>query len=67
MSDEPDPGAMDGRAIAEKLYALSHEPNAPLAPQFWLWIGVACARMLEYQRALEKLGQLPQPPAGKAP
>jgi hypothetical protein len=54
----PDPGAMDGRAIAQKLNELSHDPTVSEA-MIWIWVGIASARLLEYQRRLEDAGLLP--------
>jgi hypothetical protein len=56
-----DPGQMDGRTIANAiLRVVNREPSEA---ELLIWIGIAVARLLEYQRALEALGALPPRPA----
>ena len=58
MAEEIDPGAMDGREIAERLGKLAHDPGHDRM-RMTFWCGVAVARLLEYQGKLEKHGLLP--------
>jgi hypothetical protein len=57
MTFEPDPVTLDGREIAQKIWELvnSEAPNELVM----IWLGIACARLFDYQKKLEALGELP--------
>lgn len=55
-----DPGHMDGEAIAKQILGLCHSEDVTVG-LLSLWTGIALARLLEYQRKLEALGELPAP------
>lgn len=59
--NELDPGEMDGRAIVEHLGRHVHrmDGGAQNAANVAVWAGIACARLLEYQKRLEDAGLLP--------